>query len=101
MTRQLQCFAEGEGDKWHAICLDYDLAVQGRSFQEVGAALDSAIADYLKAAAQEDDAVRRRLLYRSAPLPIRVLYAWRFFAHYVFGRNSGRSYHGYQTVCPA
>jgi hypothetical protein len=97
-ARQLLCFAEGEADRWQAICVDLDVAVQGTSFGEVSGALELAIAEYLRAAAAEDEPTRRRLLARRAPLLVRLLYAMRFVKQFLFGRNSERSYHGYQTL---
>ena len=31
----LFCYAEGSGNAWEAICLDFDIAVQGTSDQDV------------------------------------------------------------------
>ena len=47
----LQCIAAGHGDKWEAICLDLDLAVQGHSFEE-GQSLGVAIEMYVERATE-------------------------------------------------
>ena len=62
------CFAEGRGDSWEALCLDLDLAVQGRSFEEVYQKLNDQISLYLETLADLPAAERDRLLARSVPL---------------------------------
>ena len=43
MRNNLQCIAVGHGDRWEAFCPDLDLAVQGRSLEEVRRSLDKAV----------------------------------------------------------
>lgn len=72
MRKVVRCYAEGRGDRWEALCLDFDLAVQGRSFEEVYASLREAILIYLETVADlPNGADQRRLLNRSAPLSVR------------------------------
>jgi len=102
MKRQILCVARGRDDQWEALCLDLDLAVQGRSFDEVRALLCEAVKTYLKDAAAEPEPTRSRLLKRQVPIYIRLLWAWRFFRVTL----SGRSPDGDSTVwlpvpCPA
>lgn len=47
----VHCFAEGNGASWEAFCLDFDLAVQGRSFEDVYAKLNDQIALYIESTA--------------------------------------------------
>lgn len=102
MVKQLLCFAEGRGDQWEAICVDLDLAVQGRSFPEVQDSLNAAIVGYLRSVGDEDEATRRQLLNRRAPLLVRLRYAWRFLrASVLHGGPDDRSLAGYQTARPA
>ena len=72
------CFASGRGADWEAVCLDRDIAVQGRSFEEVETSLCQAIALYLEAAHQESPSVRDALLGRRAPLWVYARYLVSF-----------------------
>jgi len=76
-TRTLHCYAQGQDGDWEAICLDLDIAVQGRSFEEVFASLREAIALYLEAVADLPENERERLLYRSVPLATRLKLLWQ------------------------
>ena len=82
--RNLLCFARGHEGSWEALCVDYDIAVQGASFGQVQADLAAAIADYVEAAMGEDKATSAKLLARRAPLRVRLTWiarvlwsAWR------------------------
>ena len=88
-NRTLHCYAEGRDGEWEAICLDLDIAVQGRSFEEVFAALRDAIALYLETVADLRPQERRSLLYRNAPLAVRL----KFVLHAVRGLFSDRDGH--------
>jgi hypothetical protein len=46
MSRTVLCFAQGREGRWEGICLDYDIAVAGRSFEEVRAVLTEAVRTY-------------------------------------------------------
>lgn len=75
----LVCIATGRNDQWEAFCLDFDLAVQGRSFEEVQRCLSRAIDMYVEAALAEPEPVRSQLLSREAPFFVRLMWAWRLF----------------------
>jgi hypothetical protein len=69
-SRELLCVARHGDDLWEALCLDLDLAVQGRSFDEVRTLLDEAVNTYIGDANAEAEPARSRLLARrSAPCP--------------------------------
>jgi predicted RNase H-like HicB family nuclease len=76
-TRTLHCYAEGRDDDWEAICLDLDIAVQGRSFEEVFSSLREAISLYLNTVADLPAAERPALLRRPVPFMVRL----KFLAH--------------------
>jgi predicted RNase H-like HicB family nuclease len=76
-TRTLHCYAEGRDGDWEAICLDLDIAVQGRSFEEVFGSLQQAIALYLETVADLPGDQGSGLLHRPVPLSIRL----KFLAH--------------------
>jgi hypothetical protein len=59
------------------LCVDYDIAVQGDSFNQVKAELEDAIADYVIAARDEAPADAARLLSRRAPMRVRLAWAFR------------------------
>jgi hypothetical protein len=80
-ARSLHCYAEGQDGDWEAICLDLDIAVQGRSFEEVFASLQGAISLYLKSMTDLPAEERRSLLHRPAPLPVRL----KFLTHALRG----------------
>ena len=79
MERTITCYAEGSGDQWEAICLDFDIAVQGGSFDEVYRGLQDSVALYLEHVSTLPEADRRRLLARRAPLRERLKFAYHAF----------------------
>ena len=64
--RIIRCYAEGRPGKWEAFCLDFDLAVQGSSFQDVYDKLDEQVALYLDSVKDLPAADQLRLLNRRA-----------------------------------
>jgi predicted RNase H-like HicB family nuclease len=71
-SKILRCYAEGRDGEWEAICLDLDIAVQGRSFEDVFRSLRKAIALYLQTIADLRPDERRLLLRRRTPLSVRL-----------------------------
>lgn len=67
MTDELLCFASGRPGEWEAICLDYDIVVQGRSFDDVQHLVRLSIDDYIESARQESPEIRDKLLNRRVP----------------------------------
>jgi hypothetical protein len=72
MHKPLVGIATGHGDEWEAFCLDFDLAAQGRSFEEVKCDLLQAINMYVDAALAEPEPARSQLLSREAPFFVRL-----------------------------
>lgn len=105
MSNNLLCFARGRPGEWEAICLDYDLAVQGETFQDVERLLEISIEDYVESARQEAPAIRDRLLNRTAPARVRLGYFLGFLWHGLRHRrnrdNGDRLEHSFQMPCPA
>lgn len=65
----LRCYAERVGEQWQAFCLDFCLAAQGDTFQEVKQKLEGMIAEYVyDALSGEDKEYAEQLLTRRAPL---------------------------------
>ena len=67
-ARTLHCYAEGRDGEWEAICLDLDIAVQGRTFEEVFGSLQEAISLYLETVADLPADQQPPLLHRPVPL---------------------------------
>jgi hypothetical protein len=102
MKKYLYCLARQHEDQWEAFCLDLDIAVQGRSLEEVTNSLNGAIATYVADALKEAPEVRKELLSRSAPLSARLAWAWPFIVRTLIDRNrDGDSTIGFQVACPA
>lgn len=97
MTRTLHCYAEGQDGDWKAICLDLDIAVQGRTFEEVFASLREAIALHLESVADFPESERQRLLHRSVPLTTRLKLLWQA-ARDLLGREGGQTQHHQFTM---
>lgn len=65
----LKCFAEKKDDNWQAICLDFCLAAQGESFNDVKIKLEAMICAYVNdALIGEDREYAEQLLNRRAPM---------------------------------
>ena len=102
MKQYLLCIARGRDQGWEAFCLDFDLAVQGRSFEEVASLLKTSIKAYVEAAMSEPEPVRQQLLNRSVPL--RTMLMWRLrvalWALFSRKRDDGSTF-GFPVSCPA
>lgn len=71
----VRCFAEAKGDHWVAVCLEFCLAVQGDSADEVKQKLHAQIEEYVyDAVLGEDRAHARQLMSRHAPLSFYARY---------------------------
>jgi len=94
--------AQGAGSEWDAFSLDFDLAVQGDSFDEVRGRLEEAITEYVNCALAEPPQVRRKLLSRKAPLHVRLFWGYRFLRASLSGREDARiSTAGFPVPCHA
>ena len=103
MEKVFICVARGRAkDDWEASCLDLDIAVQGRSLDEVRAKLDTAVTTYVADALNEQEPDRSALLNRRAPLGVRLKWLWPFIVHTLFDRShDGDSSVGFQVECRA
>lgn len=73
--REFFCVIHGHGTEWQGICLDLDIAIDGRSFVEVKGLLDEAISTYVEDALKEAEPARSALLNRRAPFHVRAYWA--------------------------
>lgn len=105
MKIAIECIAHGAGDQWEAVCLDFDLAVQGRSLEEVTRVLREMIASYIEDAMKESEPVRTQMLNRSVPFRVRLSWAARLFVATLCGRRLDQSKReatiGFPVECPA
>jgi hypothetical protein len=97
----LSCYAVGrERDGWEAICVDFDIAVQGDSFAEVTQKLREALAsfaEYVNALPAEE---RERFLKRRAPWYVRTRMALGVILTMLFhNRDDGRR-QSFGLACP-
>jgi hypothetical protein len=99
--RNLLCFARGHEGSWEALCVDYDIAVQGASFDQVKADLEAAISDYVEAASGEDAATRAKLLARRAPWRVRLTWMARILASVWRPGASGDISAAFPVACAA
>lgn len=86
--RYLRCYAHGREDRWEAICIDLDIAVQGSSLNEVRQLLDVAVSSYVEDACKEDDATARRLLARRSPFRTRAKLGLSMLAYSLANRRA-------------
>jgi predicted RNase H-like HicB family nuclease len=101
MDRVLHCYAIGRDGAWEAVCLDLDLAVQGRSFDEVNASLAQAIALHLEGVMALPENERARLLNRSVPFLTRLRFAWDAFLMSFRTRTDDGYRHQFTMPLPA
>ncbi len=65
-------YAWGNGTDWEAICVDFDIAVQGHTLEEVQRELRDAVDTFLDYADGLSESEREQLLNRKAPLGLRL-----------------------------
>jgi hypothetical protein len=70
--KSFMAFVARDGARWEAVCLDFDLAAQGRSQDEVIGKLREQVALFLDGVAALPAADQARLLRRKVPLWLRI-----------------------------
>lgn len=99
-TRILYCYASGHDGAWEAICLDLDIAVQGRSFEEASQRLKEAIALYLETVAELPEVERTAFLSRPVPFRTRLVFALEAFWSALRGTTNGDLKHQFTMPLP-
>jgi len=94
------CYAEGCADKWEAFCANFDLAVQGDSFDSVRHKLEEAIGLYLEGVLALPEEDQKRLLNRRAPWSV-WLSPFLHLARAAFTGRDDRSRHDFTFPSPA
>jgi hypothetical protein len=101
MQRYIYGIAHGRDHEWEAFSLDFDLAVQGRSFEEVSQRLTEAVGAYVASAMEEPEPARTALLTRTVPLRVRLLWGMRIALWTMFhGKRTEESTFGFPVSCP-
>lgn len=67
MTKTLRCYANGHGSNWQAICIDIDIAVHGRTQQQVKDRLTASVNLFLRDLLDLPLEDQRHLLQRKSP----------------------------------
>ena len=93
MTRIFSGVAFYEDGAWQALCLDLDIAAQGKTFEEAEDSLREAIWLYLEHAMTQPPAERKEMLSRKAPLHVRIKWGLRLAFAAIFDQNR-RPEHG-------
>jgi hypothetical protein len=101
MQRVLHCYAFGRDDRWQAICLDLDLAVQGGSFEEVFRLLNDTISFHMEGIMELPPDDQKRLVSRSVPWLVRLKFAIAGFLLGLRTRGDGPFEHRYTMPLPA
>ncbi len=70
--RKVNCYAWGHPGDWEAICVDFNLAAQGETLEEVRRELGDAIETFLDYVADLPENEQARFLNRKAPLTLRL-----------------------------
>ena len=71
----VKCYAEQDGGCWVAVCLNFNLAAQGDSFEEAKSKLEAMIVEYVyDALAGVDKPYASQLLSRQAPISFWLRY---------------------------
>jgi len=102
-TVSFRCIAEGCDDRgWQAICLDLDIAVEGRTLADVKTRLNAAVASYVQEALKLPEADRCRLLNRHVPFTLKLAYAFKLFWHSVKSKSRDCDMQAsFEIPCPA
>jgi hypothetical protein len=101
MERRFLCYFEGQGDEWEAISVDYDIAVCGRSLDEVKRLLKSAILSYIEDAGKEEESERERLLNRRMPWTVHLGWKWRIIRQELHLKRRSVVDGRFDLTCPA
>ena len=100
-SKNLLCFAHGRDGDWQAICVDFDIAVQGNSLEEVQHLLNDAVAFYVQDAQHEVASVRDKLLNRRAPWYTTLGLTLKLIYFNIFDGRRNEAQASFPVPCPA
>jgi len=102
MDRTVLCYVEGAGREWQGVCLDFDIAIQGESFEQVRELLGEAITSYVEDVSREDAETQRQLFNRRTPLLTRLGFKWRFLSSALMSQRHSKDLRGsFELPCHA
>jgi hypothetical protein len=87
MKNLIRIYAEGQDKLWKVVCLDFDVAVRGDSFQDALESLDIAMSEYVQYIRRLPEDEQSALLGRKAPFALLIKFAWLVFQA-IFKPNS-------------
>ena len=73
-------YAWGNGGEWEAICVDFDISVQGDSLEEVRRELRDAVETFRDYVDELPASERERFLNRKSPLGLRLRLELAYFS---------------------
>jgi predicted RNase H-like HicB family nuclease len=100
-SKTVLCFAHGRDGDWQAICVDFDIAVQGNSLEDVQHMLNDAVAFYIRDANQEQEPVRNMLLNRRAPWYTTLMLTLKLIYFNIFDGRRNEAQASFPVPCPA
>jgi hypothetical protein len=102
MRDKVRCYAHGTKGDWQGHCIDFDIAVQGTSLNEILELLGEAVSTYVDDLAAEDRETARRLLARRAPWHVRAKLALSSALHILrVGHDDHRLTANFDVPCHA
>ena len=101
MVHTIHCYAEGHPGSWEAFCLDFDVSVQGESFEDVYKSLNEGIVMYLEYVAELPEDERKAFMNRRAPLFLRWCFVWHSIRSLFINKTNAKERHEFTAPCPA
>src|SRR5258707_1076810 len=83
----IKCYAEGRPGRWEAVCLNFDIAVQGSTLDEAMDCLNEAIDLYMDRLNELEPRERARFLRRKSPLSLQLKFLWHVLRSTIFHRD--------------
>ena len=99
MKNLIRIYAEGQDKLWKVVCLDFDVAVRGDSFQDALESLDIAMSEYVQYIRRLPEDEQSALLGRKAPFALLIKFAWLVFQA-IFKPNSNGDGEGRAGIMP-
>ena len=94
MEHSLTCYAWREADQWEAICVDFDIAAEGRTLEDATQQLSDAVISFLDNVNDLPEVDRRILCARKSPRLLRWRLAvackvWTWWRALSIGQSDG------------
>lgn len=96
----LSCYALKGPSGWEAICVDFDVAVQGDSFADVTDKLGAALRSYAEYVNSLPENERRQFIARRAPWYVRVRMALGVIRTLLFSGGDDSKHQSFGVACP-